>query len=166
MCSMRASTYDFFFWDFVSTYVCLICKSRNLENSWKLNTQSKAAAYWPLLLVFQRISFCLSESLRINCSPRSFCLSRKKQLINIFCCRTKGHRWKLGSFLKDVNVKCMLILNCYAYTSFNAVRVSGFSVNLFLNYGFITHSAALVRQRTIPTELPPLVGEVSANFSG
>jgi hypothetical protein len=29
-----------------------------------------------------------------------------------------------------------------------------------------TNSRALVRQRTIPTERPPLVGEVSANFSG
>jgi hypothetical protein len=29
-----------------------------------------------------------------------------------------------------------------------------------------TNSGALVRQRTIPTERPPLVGEVSANFSG
>jgi hypothetical protein len=28
------------------------------------------------------------------------------------------------------------------------------------------NSRALVRQRTIPTERPPLVGEVSANFSG
>jgi hypothetical protein len=28
------------------------------------------------------------------------------------------------------------------------------------------HSVALVRKRTIPTELPPLVGEVSANFCG
>jgi hypothetical protein len=28
------------------------------------------------------------------------------------------------------------------------------------------NSVALVRQRTIPTELPPLVGEVGANFSG
>jgi hypothetical protein len=28
------------------------------------------------------------------------------------------------------------------------------------------NSGALVRQRTIPTERPPLVGEVSANFSG
>jgi hypothetical protein len=28
------------------------------------------------------------------------------------------------------------------------------------------NSAALVRKRTIPTERPPLVGEVSANFSG
>jgi hypothetical protein len=27
-------------------------------------------------------------------------------------------------------------------------------------------SMALVRKRTIPTERPPLVGEVSANFSG
>jgi hypothetical protein len=26
------------------------------------------------------------------------------------------------------------------------------------------NSVALVRERTIPTELPPLVGEVSANF--
>jgi hypothetical protein len=29
-----------------------------------------------------------------------------------------------------------------------------------------TNSVALVRKRTIPTERPPLVGEVSANFSG
>jgi hypothetical protein len=29
-----------------------------------------------------------------------------------------------------------------------------------------TNSAALVRERTIPTERPPLVGEVSANFCG
>jgi hypothetical protein len=28
------------------------------------------------------------------------------------------------------------------------------------------NSGALVRQRTIPTERPPLVGELSANFSG
>jgi hypothetical protein len=28
------------------------------------------------------------------------------------------------------------------------------------------NSGALVRQRTIPTERPPPVGEVSANFSG
>jgi hypothetical protein len=29
-----------------------------------------------------------------------------------------------------------------------------------------TNSGALVRQRIVPTERPPLVGEVSANFSG
>ena len=29
-----------------------------------------------------------------------------------------------------------------------------------------TNSVALVRTRTIPTERPPLVGEVSANFCG
>jgi hypothetical protein len=28
------------------------------------------------------------------------------------------------------------------------------------------NSGAIVRQRTIPTERPPLVGDVSANFSG
>jgi hypothetical protein len=28
------------------------------------------------------------------------------------------------------------------------------------------NSVALVRERTIPTERPPLVGEVSANFCG
>jgi hypothetical protein len=28
------------------------------------------------------------------------------------------------------------------------------------------NSVVLVRKRTIPTERPPLVGEVSANFSG
>jgi hypothetical protein len=28
------------------------------------------------------------------------------------------------------------------------------------------NSVALVRQRTMPTEWPPLVGEVSANFCG
>jgi hypothetical protein len=36
--------------------------------------------------------------------------------------------------------------------------------------GTITHlklnSVAVVRKRTIPTERPPLVGEVSANFCG
>jgi hypothetical protein len=43
----------------------------------------------------------------------------------------------------------------------------------FLVYGshggwifFIQNSGALARQQTIPTERPPLVGEVSANFSG
>jgi hypothetical protein len=30
----------------------------------------------------------------------------------------------------------------------------------------LTNSVALVRERTIPTERPPHVGEVSANFCG
>jgi hypothetical protein len=30
----------------------------------------------------------------------------------------------------------------------------------------LTYSVALVRKRTIPTERPPLVGEVNANFCG
>jgi hypothetical protein len=32
--------------------------------------------------------------------------------------------------------------------------------------GYNNDSVALVRERTIPTERPPLVGEVSANFCG
>jgi hypothetical protein len=35
--------------------------------------------------------------------------------------------------------------------------------NVTRNY--LTNSVALVRERTIPTERPPLVGEVSANFA-
>jgi hypothetical protein len=35
-----------------------------------------------------------------------------------------------------------------------------------LCYSSLTNSVALVRERTIPTERPPLVGEVSANFCG
>jgi hypothetical protein len=38
--------------------------------------------------------------------------------------------------------------------------------NVWLQYMCKHYSGALVRQRTIPTEGPPLVGEVSANFSG
>jgi hypothetical protein len=38
-----------------------------------------------------------------------------------------------------------------------------FTYNIHTNK---TNSGASVRQRTIPTERPPLVGEVSANFSG
>jgi hypothetical protein len=30
----------------------------------------------------------------------------------------------------------------------------------------VINSVALVRKRTVPTELPQLVGEISANFSG
>jgi hypothetical protein len=33
-------------------------------------------------------------------------------------------------------------------------------------YIYITNSVAIVRERTIPTERPPNVGEVSANFCG
>jgi hypothetical protein len=41
---------------------------------------------------------------------------------------------------------------------------------IVLNIPFLsdkkTNSGALVRQRNLPTERPPLVGEVSAGFSG
>jgi hypothetical protein len=44
-----------------------------------------------------------------------------------------------------------------------------FKLILFVIYlltYLVTHSMALVRKRTIPTDRPPLVGEVSANFCG
>jgi hypothetical protein len=42
-----------------------------------------------------------------------------------------------------------------------------FMVNTFsLNLRDKKNSVALVRERTIPTERPPLVDEVSANFCG
>jgi hypothetical protein len=39
-------------------------------------------------------------------------------------------------------------------------------VQRMLDTPLLTYSVALVRKRTIPTERPPLVGEVSANFCG
>jgi hypothetical protein len=40
-----------------------------------------------------------------------------------------------------------------------------FETSFFFSEG-VTNSVALARERTIPTEQPPLVGEVSANFCG
>jgi hypothetical protein len=36
----------------------------------------------------------------------------------------------------------------------------------YYNYNYNHNTVALVRKRTIPTEQPPLVGEVSVNFVG
>jgi hypothetical protein len=41
-----------------------------------------------------------------------------------------------------------------------------FGVEYAINTKNQTNSGASVHQRTIPTERPPLVGEVSANFRG
>jgi hypothetical protein len=43
---------------------------------------------------------------------------------------------------------------------------SKLSANRWNNLVSITNSVVLVRERTIPTERPPLVGEVSANVCG
>jgi hypothetical protein len=47
-------------------------------------------------------------------------------------------------------------------TAINYRTASGSKSKLF----FFSFSVALVRERTIPTERPPLVGEVSGNFCG
>ena len=41
-----------------------------------------------------------------------------------------------------------------------------FTLIFVLDLGMKKNSMALVRERTIPTERPPPVGEVSANFCG
>jgi hypothetical protein len=54
----------------------------------------------------------------------------------------------------------------YSYITRFELKVS---VNIYLVtfevFSTKKNSGALVRKRTIPTERPPLVGEVSANFS-
>jgi hypothetical protein len=45
-------------------------------------------------------------------------------------------------------------------------RGANFCSDIFYLFKTKLNSVALVRKRTIPTERPPLVGEVSANFCG
>jgi hypothetical protein len=45
-------------------------------------------------------------------------------------------------------------------------EVPSFANSCCIGITLIYNSGALVRQQTIPTERQPLVGEVSANFSG
>jgi hypothetical protein len=55
-----------------------------------------------------------------------------------------------------------------AHTLGNIVSVTAV-INMMTVRNFAVktlYSGALVRQLTIPTERPPLVGEVNANFSG
>jgi hypothetical protein len=49
---------------------------------------------------------------------------------------------------------------------FGNVRIASLYLIIVILETARKNSGALVRQRTIPTERPPLVGEVSANFSG
>ena len=56
--------------------------------------------------------------------------------------------------LKELPPKGMILLTYL----FNAI--------LRHHYYYYYYSVALVRERTIPTERPPPVGEVSANFCG
>jgi hypothetical protein len=47
----------------------------------------------------------------------------------------------------------------------NAVCLEGSEKELLPILTLLTNSGVLVSQQTIPTERPPLVGEVSANFT-
>ena len=45
-------------------------------------------------------------------------------------------------------------------------KCNKYSVRKHVRRNHLTNSVALVRERTTPTERPPPVGEVSANFCG
>jgi hypothetical protein len=69
--------------------------------------------------------------------------------------------------IKDV----LFILRCYVGKNVIVFTVIGVIMNCpeamsFVKVNKKTNSVAWVHERTIPTELPPLVGEVSANFCG
>jgi hypothetical protein len=49
-------------------------------------------------------------------------------------------------------------------TLFRLINIA--AQNELSTHQILTYSVALVRKRTIPTERPPLVDEVSANFCG
>jgi hypothetical protein len=58
---------------------------------------------------------------------------------------------------------------CYALTNYLYVSLCDRilhlgTIQIILEIFYCLYSEALVRQRTIPTERPPLVGEVSDNF--
>jgi hypothetical protein len=60
---------------------------------------------------------------------------------------------------------------CVAYIAYMGVHCYGDLVNfshmiLRVDFDLLTNFVALVRERTVPTERPPLVGEVSANICG
>jgi hypothetical protein len=83
------------------------------------------------------------------------------RIVGLYCCVTKRLR------LEPVTV---ILLDCYCYRrtlpeTYHYSRIVTF-VNDHLQLYLLTYSVALVRKRTIPTERPPLVGEVSANFCG
>ena len=71
-----------------------------------------------------------------------------------------------------VNVHYCFVLNWYVFTILAMPPVCS-TIHSFCILNSIAvsklkkkYSVALVRERTIPTELPPPVGEVSANFCG
>jgi len=69
-----------------------------------------------------------------------------------------------GFFLLCIRVLFHAIYGPYILVGFMAVCTEG--VRMFVLTATKQNSVALVRTRTIPTERPPPVGEVSANFCG
>jgi hypothetical protein len=84
---------------------------------------------------------------------RSLCL-----ISNMF--GTANSTGNIYSYLVDAHFHYM----DSSHLPFIFVNVFGSVVHSI--YIYIYNSVALVRERTIPTERPPLVGEVSAKFCG
>jgi hypothetical protein len=89
---------------------------------------------------------------------------------------SKGHRrpFPRGWSGRDVNLTTQLHLwlgqenvDLYNQSPMSNFSIIGGREQLTLHASnYPTNSVAWVRERAIPTELPPLVGEVSANFWG
>ena len=72
-----------------------------------------------------------------------------------------AHRNKKRMRMRGVDYDAFLFGQWYI-----TVILGGGMLNTFVTTNTKLNSVALVRERTIPTERPPPVGEVSANFCG
>jgi hypothetical protein len=71
------------------------------------------------------------------------------------------------SLFFQANVKTVLSVNLHPFPSTSLPVQCSLSNNSTLySQSFRQNSVVSVRKRIIPTERPPLVGEVNANFSG
>jgi hypothetical protein len=105
-----------------------------------------------------------------ECGPHLSCSDFKGHCSNIWPSEEKFLRRKLLLQLEVSVATMVLCVICRVRSYYGAQRKLGrpcFWINdLVKFYIKQTNSVALVRKRTIPTERPPLLGEVSANFSG
>jgi hypothetical protein len=71
---------------------------------------------------------------------------------------SRGNRLLLPHSLKNIGAPWLVTVDLPVTRQFSSFRI--------YHPWLLTNSVALVRERTIPTEQPPLVGEVSVNFCG
>jgi hypothetical protein len=118
---------------------CLLCSFQ-----WKIAYVIYTSKKWPL----GKVSW--------NSYTRSY-MTRKSHILNNSVQYTPVSQslvWFLGDHHR-------LLFHCLATVYFIKRLLCGFIRKIQIN-----NSVALVCKQTIPTERPPLVGEVTANFSG